>query len=376
MRIRAILFALLVAVLATLLWYSQQRPQPAVVSGIIEADEIRLGSRVGGRVAQVMAEEGRVVQRGEKLVQLEPFDLTEKAAQAEQLFLQAKSAYDRMTGGFRPEEKDQARARVEQLKAKLAELEHGPRPQEIKSAEAELAFASAQFDLAKDEFDRTAKLAKDGAATQQRVDQVSAELRAAESRVRAQSEKLELLNEGTRDEVKAQARAQVAEAESALQLMVNGYRTEEVAEAYAAMQAADAARRAIQIQIHELEILAPLDGVVEAIELQPGDLIGPNVPAITVLDLSHLWVRTYVPEDRLNLKVGQELPLTVDSYPGEQFTGKVSFIAREAEFTPSNVQTPEERSKQVFRIKVDLTSGLDKLRPGMAVDVRLDADRP
>jgi multidrug resistance efflux pump len=346
------------------------------VSGIIEADEIRLGSRVGGRVAQVLTEEGRLVKRGEKLVQLEPYDLTEKSAQAEQLFLQAKSAYEKMTSGFRPEEKDQARARVEQLKAKLAELEQGPRPQEIKAAEADVAFAQAQLDLAKDEFDRTSNLAKDGAATQQRMDEVASELRAAQSRLRAQSEKLALLNEGTRAEVKAQARAQVAEAEYALALMVNGYRAEEIAEAYAAMQAADAARRAIQIQINELEILAPLDGVVEAIELQPGDLIGPNVPAITVLDLKHLWIRAYVPEDRLNLKVGQELPLTVDSYPGEEFAGTVSFIARAAEFTPSNVQTPEERSKQVFRVKVDLTSGLDKLRPGMAVDVRLDQPAP
>jgi HlyD family secretion protein len=85
-----------------------------------------------------------------------------------------------------------------------------------------------------------------------------------------------------------------------------------------------------------------------------------------------MWVRAYVPENRLNLQNGQKLRVTVDSFPGEDFIGTVSFVAREAEFTPSNVQTPEERSKQVFRIKVELESGLDKLRPGMAVDVWLN----
>jgi multidrug resistance efflux pump len=138
------------------------------------------------------------------------------------------------------------------------------------------------------------------------------------------------------------------------------------------MQAADAARRVIQIQLAELQIRAPRDGIVEVIDLRAGDLVGANVPSISILDLSHMWIRAYVPENHLNLEIGDKLPITLDSYPGEEFSGRVSFIAREAEFTPSNVQTPEERSKQVFRIKVELDTGRDKLRPGMPVDLRLD----
>ena len=83
-------------------------------------------------------------------------------------------------------------------------------------------------------------------------------------------------------------------------------------------------------------------------------------------------MRAYVPEGRLALVNGQEVSLRVDPFPGETFRGRVSFIAREAEFTPGNVQTPEERSKQVFRIKVDLIDGLDRLRPGMSADVMFD----
>ena len=110
--------------------------------------------------------------------------------------------------------------------------------------------------------------------------------------------------------------------------------------------------------------------------MRPGDLVGANAPALSLLDPSRLWVRAYVPEGRLRLVIGQEVTLRVDPFPDETFRGRVSFIARDAEFTPGNVQTPEERSKQVFRIKVDLLDGFDRLRPGMSADVMLDdADR-
>jgi multidrug resistance efflux pump len=124
-----------------------------------------------------------------------------------------------------------------------------------------------------------------------------------------------------------------------------------------------------------LRIAAPVDGVVEAVDLQPGDLVSANAPVLSLMDLRELWVRAYVPEDALNVQVGQDVVVTVDSYPDRSFSGKISFVARQAEFTPGNVQTPEERSQQVFRIKVALTEGLDELRPGMAADVWLEAAR-
>ena len=92
---------------------------------------------------------------------------------------------------------------------------------------------------------------------------------------------------------------------------------------------------------------------------------------LSVIDTSRLWVRAYVPENRMALQVGQKLRVTIDSFGKESFTGTVTFVSRQAEFTPSNVQTPEERSKQVFRIKVELPAN-DRLRPGMSADVWLE----
>ena len=140
----------------------------------------------------------------------------------------------------------------------------------------------------------------------------------------------------------------------------------------AAVNAATADAAVIERQLEELRVLAPSPGRVEAIDLQPGDLVGAGAPVLSMLDTTNLWVRAYVPENRLTMQVGDEAIVTVDSFPDREFVGIITFIAGEAEFTPSNVQTPEERSKQVFRIKVTLEEGHDVLHPGMPADVLLE----
>jgi multidrug resistance efflux pump len=123
-----------------------------------------------------------------------------------------------------------------------------------------------------------------------------------------------------------------------------------------------------------LNVVAPLEATVEAVDLRPGDMISPNAPVLSLMDTSRLWVRAYVPENHLDLSIDQPVAVTVDSFPDTRFRGHISFVARQAEFTPSNVQTPEERSKQVFRIHVTLDEGLDRLRPGMSADVWLEEE--
>ena len=372
MKTRIIGFIAIVAVLVLVLLGSQHRAEPLMVSGFVESDEIRLGSRVGGRVAKVHVEEGRIVKKSDVLVELEPYDLLEREAQYKASYDQARAEHDKFSRGFRDEEKAQAQARVDQLAAKVLKLKNGPRPQEIEAARADLQLAQATLDLAQDAFDRIKNLFEQKAASQDQYDRASKDLRAGQALVTARSENLKLLEAGTRPEEVAEAEAQLEEARQAHALTLSGYRPEEVQAAYAALQSADAALRAVREQLQELSIKSPLDGVVEAVELQPGDLVGANAPVISLLDPESLWVRAYVPEDKLDVERGQVVKVTVDSFPDEEFSGEITFIARDAEFTPSNVQTPEERSKQVFRIKVTIRTGREKLRPGMAADVWLD----
>jgi multidrug resistance efflux pump len=316
--------------------------------------------------------EGAQVKAGQILVELEPFDLKERLAEADALLAQRLRQYEQFQSGYRAEEKAQAEAKYKQLAAQLDKLRSGPRKQEISAATDQLELAKAELLLAQQKHDRTKALFDEGTTTQESMDEASAQLKVARARVEAQAEQLALLNEGTREEDVRAAEAQLEEAKQAWELLKNGYRPKEIEQAKAAVDAAQAAVAAIKKQLEELEIAAPVSGSVEAVELQPGELVSPNAPAMSMLDLSHLWVRAYVPENKLAVRIGQEVRVTVDSYPKQRFSGRISYIANQAEFTPGNVQTPEDRSKQVFRINVDLLDGLDRLRPGMAADVWLE----
>jgi multidrug resistance efflux pump len=370
---RAMLVVLLACGLTALLLYSQTRQEPARVSGYIEADEIRLGSRVGGRVREVLVEEGQAIQSGQPLLRLEEFDLEERESQSRAELAAKQAEYQRLLAGFRPEEKAQAAARVERLKQKLNALIAGPRPEEIEAARARLRLAQAQVDAAKATYDRNVKLLeKDrGAVSQDTLDRSIEELSVAQANRDVREQELQLMVKGTRAEDVAAARAELAEAEQAWRLLENGFRQEDIEQAKAAVEAALAAVDVLRAMREELEIKSPVPGVVEAIELQPGDLVPANAPVLSIIDTTRLWVRAYVPENRLGLKIGQKLRVTVDSFPGIDFEGTLTFVSRQAEFTPSNVQTPEERSKQVFRVKVQIDDA-DRLRPGMAADVWLE----
>jgi multidrug resistance efflux pump len=368
---RGLLLLLAGAGVVALLFYSQHRPVPFRVSGFVEADEIRVGSRVGGRVATVRVEEGSQVCKGDLLVELEPFDLLEERARLEAELAASRAEYEKLETGNLPEEIAQAKARRDQIDSRLTKLIHGPRPQELETARAHLKLAEAELELAEIENQRAVKLFQDNVDSREVLDRTGNELKTAQAAVQVRREELGLLEEGTRQEEIQEAKAQLDEADQALKLKISGFRKEDVAHARAVMKAAEAKLRAIEKQIEELAIRAPVKGVVEAVELQPGDLVAINAPVLSIMDVNRIWVRAYVPENRLYVQLAQKVPVLVDSFPNEEFSGRIIFIAREAEFTPANVQTPEERSKQVFRIKVLLEEGKERLRPGMAADIDL-----
>ena len=368
---RVLIALLVVAALAGLVVYSQIRPTDDRVSGIVEADEIRVGSRVGGRVQSVYVEEGDRVEPGELLIELEPFDLTEQLQQAKAELAARQAEYNRYQAGLRTEEIGQAQAHYEQLQARLDRLVAGPRKQEIDVGKARLEVAVSQRQYAAASLERVREARASNAATPQDLDQAITALQAAEGEVAASEEELSLLEAGTREEEIREARAGAQEAQLAAQLAAEGYRKEDIAAAQAARDAAAATVAALEARVEELSIRAPVAGVIESLEIRKGDLASAGAPVLAILADGRLWVRAYVPENRLDVKTGQQVAITVDSFPDQRFAAEITYISRQAEFTPSNVQTPQERVKQVFRIKATLTEGLDKLRPGMPTDVWL-----
>ena len=365
--------AVLVTALCVALFASRQRGGPSTVSGFVESDQIRVGSRVGGRILAVHVEEGTRVVRGTPMIEFEHFDLDARRADAAALREQADARLALVRAGSREEEIAAAGAERARLAADLAKLEKGPREQEIATQRARVKLDEALLELAKAEDARVEDLFQRKVASASDRDNALARLRAAEADLEVRQQELALLLEGTRKEDLDSARAGLTAADARLALVRAGSRKEEIAQADAAAQAATAALAAIDAQLAELRVLAPIDGIVEAIDVRPGDMAAPNQPILALADPTRLWVRTYVPENRLDLAPDQPLDVIVDSFPGRVFHGRVGFVARHAEFTPGNIQTPEERSKQVFRIKILLQDGSDLLRAGMIADVQLPA---
>ncbi len=369
---RIIFFTVIVVALIALIVYSQIQPQSNYVSGLIESEEIRLGSRIGGRVKRVLVAEGDRVTKSMPLVEFEPYDLNEREQQAVSVLAEREAVLKKMKTGMRDEEIAQAKSRYDRAREQLSLTQEGARPEEITAAENRLTVAKSELKLAKREYDRISSLHQQNAISKSEFDSADQKWKSAVALVDVRKSELKILKDGARKQEIEIAKANVEDLRLAWELAKKGFRTEDIEQAQAARDSAAASLEAIRSQKRELVLYAPADGIIDSLDLQPGDLVGPNAPVMTMLSTKNLKVRAYVPQRFLQLKVGQELRITVDSFPGEDFQGEVTFISNQAEFTPSNVQTPDDRAKQVYRIRVTLNGDTDKLRPGMTTNVWLD----
>lgn len=228
-------------------------------------------------------------------------------------------------------------AQREQAAASLAEWEAGPRAEEIAAAKHDWESVSAELEFARADQKRVLELFSQKTISETERDRAVSRALALEKSVAAAKSRYDLLVAGTRPERIAQAKARLAE---------------------------------IEAQLREMRILAPTNCVLEVLSVRVGDVLAPNREVATLVLADHLWVRVYVPQPWLGqIKLGQRVRVRVDSFPNRDFEGVVEQISRVAEFTPRNVQTPDERIKQVFGVKVRLKNEQDQLRAGMSADV-------
>jgi multidrug resistance efflux pump len=167
------------------------------------------------------------------------------------------------------------------------------------------------------------------------------------------------------------ASAQVAAQKAQKEMLLHGT-PEDVRSGEGMVDAAEGRLQQIDVMLDELVIRAPRAARVESLDLRPGDILAPNVPAARLLEPAELFVRIYVPETEIGrIRPGLEVPIFVDSFPGRAFRGRVESVAGEGEFTPRNLQTADERADQVFASRVRIEEGADVLRAGMAAFVRV-----
>ena len=362
--------ALLAALYGGYRLYQARRPYEW--SGTVEARTVSVGSRVGGRVKQVLAREGDAVKANQILVTLEPGDLPAQLGQAEADVAERQANLEKLEKGARPEELAAAHARALSAKAALAQALAGSRPEQIAAAEARLAAQEIAMQKAKLDSDRMHKLDQSGAAVPAELDNIDMSLRAAIAQRDATKQQLEELKNGSRHEEVLQAQAREMEQAASEKLVSSGTRVEDLKAARAQLDRALARVAQIQTSIDELSIHAPVDSRVEALDLRAGDIIAPNATAAVLLEEGQLYVRIYVPETLLgHLALGQNMDIGVDSFPNVTFQGITEHINQVGEYSPRNLQTADERADQVFATRIGLKTGLDQLRAGMAAFIRV-----
>jgi HlyD family secretion protein len=329
-------------------------------SGTVEARDIRVGSKVGGRIDKVLVREGDTVQAGQVLITFDDKELLASLAQT-------RAAAEKAQRGYRPEEIEEARASAEQAKAEYDQRRNGYRQEDIDAAQADLDRATADEVRSRLDYQRYDALAQKDLVSKQQLDTAEANWKMSMAQKQNTQHKLSELKRGYRPEEIASAEARYHQTQATLEKLERGNRREDVDAAKAA-QAFDEAR------FRESQVLAPSAATIEVLDVRPGDLIPPNTPVATLLERDQIYIRIYIPETIIgNVHVGQKAEIRVDSFPNQVFQGVVEQINQQAEFLPRNVQTREERVHQVFGVKVRIDDSSHRVLAGMAADVKLDS---
>jgi multidrug resistance efflux pump len=375
MKRKTMVFVILTAMFGVggyALWSISANNISFTISGTIEANDVHVGSKVGGRVLKVVAKEGQMVKAGETLVLLEPRELDVSLAEAQASLRQAEAKYAMMTAGFSKEEIEQAEAAAQHAKAELDQLLSGPRQQEVDQAAANWKAARAQADNARKVANRMEDLVRRDLVAQREQEEAGAKADEAEQRMRVAQNRYDLLLAGSRKEEIERARQRLAEADAKRRQLRGGFRKEEVAQAKSAMEAARARVDLIRTLLEETVIKAPVDALVESLDLETGDLVAAGKPVATLLRVGSLWVRAYLPDAQLRYAMpGLRVLVRVASIPSKDFSGVIRRVHRQGEPTPHNVPSREDRLLQVFQTEVVVEDPDHELRPGMNADVTI-----
>ena len=391
MKKRIIPIVIVVAVAAVAGFYLLRRwngdgADRIAFSGNIELTEVKMSFKTAGRMVDLLVKEGDPVKKGMVIARLDHDQLSSQRdaqraalASAESQLTQLLTSIDfqRETyqGGMSASQADLAQA-----EARLRELQNGSRPQEIQVARSALDAARTEQTRAANDWQRAQTLYKDDDISTSQYDQFRTQFEHTSAQVKQAEQQLALVVEGPRKETIEASSAQVDRAKATLRLANTPgvelkRREQEVAARRADIARARAQLAFIESQLADTEIASPIDGVVLVKSAEPGETVAAGGTIVTLGDMDHPWLRGYVNETQLGrLKLDAKVRVSTDSYPGKTYAGRVSFISSEAEFTPKQIQTLEERVKLVYRIKVDLPNPARELKLNMPADAEILLD--
>jgi len=303
------------------------------VSGHVEATETRIAAEAGGRILMLAVKEGDRVEQGQTILTLDTRD-TELAINRAKAERESASAQLRLV---------EAGSRVEDIRQAQAQVE---------TARADVAAARVELNAAGQDLERFDTLLKSNSGSQKQRDDAAARRDVARDRVASAEARVR-----TADEVVAKLRA--------------GARKEEVDAARARVNTVTAQIAALEKGLSDATLKSPVAGLVTEKLVEVGEVVPPRAPAVVIVDLDHAWADVFVPEPTVpQIKIGQAATLFTDA-GGNGIAGTIAYISPKAEFTPRNVQTAEERSKLVYRVRINVDNKNGVLKQGMPVEAEI-----
>lgn len=375
--------AVVVVSLISSRWFDRNSDGTIRISGNIEMTEVKVAFKTSGRLTERNFDEGDAVEQGEEVARLDQQQLLRQRDQAQAALDAAKSLlaqsqtaieFQRETVGGQIASAD---AGLRQAAAQLAELVAGSRTQEIQQAEARLQEASTEFERAQSDWQRAQTLMESDDIARSQYDQFRARFESARAQVRQAEEAVALVREGPRTETIDRASAAVEQARAAVKIaeaqrLELRRREQEVETRKAELERAAAQLAFVESQLGDTVATAPVSGVVLAESAEVGEVLAAGTTVLTIGNTAQPWLRGYISETDLGrVKIGQPVRVTTDSFPGKIYDGRLSFIASEAEFTPKQIQTEEERVKLVYRVKIDIDNPAHELKLNMPADAEI-----
>ncbi len=353
------------------------------ISGNIELNEVNIAFKTAGRLVERTVDEGDSVKKGQVIARLDRDQLQAQRerevaglASSEAQLAQAQTAVEFQRAALSAD-LEARRAEVASSEARLAELQNGARPQEKLDAKAAVDAAASELERARRDWERAQTLHKNDDISTAQFDQYRNRFESAQAVLKQLREREGLVVAGPRvEQINAQA-GQVARARAGVKTaeattLELKRREQEIPTRRAEIARSKANLALIDTQLADTIVASPVDGVVLMKAADAGEVLAPGTTVVTVGDIDHPWLRGYINEtDLAKVKLGSKARVTTDSYPGKVYNGRVTFISSQAEFTPKQIQTQQERVKLVYRVKIEVENPGRELKSNMPADAEI-----
>src|SRR5450631_2837450 len=385
---KIILIVIVIGVLgaAGMLAYRSLHPEATnkiVVSGNIELTQVDIAFKTSGRLIERTVNEGDAVQKGMVIARLDREQLLHQRDTATAALDTAQAQLAESISALKwQRETMQAdmqlrNADLSAAQSQLLQLKNGARPQEIQESQAAVAAAQSQYDQAKKDWERAQTLHKDDDISTSQFDQFHTRFQGAEANLNQVKEHSGMIQAGPRAETIDGAKAQVERARAGVRAgQANSIETrrreQDIVARQGDIQRAKSQIALIDSQLVDTIAVSPINGIVLVKVADVGEVLAPGTSVVTVGDIEHPWLRAYIREQDLGrVKLGDKVKVTTDSFHNKFYDGRVSFISSDAEFTPKQIQTSEERVKLVYRIKIDVDNSRHELKSNMPADAEI-----